>query len=103
MNRARPGVSSSMNTLIVTPARDRRMASWSVSRIVSGTGGQEKNTSSPSRCAVGSPSVTMMTCLVARGWSASSLPARWNACCMFVPYTRSHPVPARSSGLIRRA
>ncbi|GIU99883.1 MAG: hypothetical protein KatS3mg014_1499 [Actinomycetota bacterium] len=103
MNRTRPGLPSSMKTFSVTPARARRTASARVSSIVRGTGGQEKNDRSPSRWAVGSPSVTMITCRAALGCSARSRPARWNAWCMFVPYTRSNPGAARSRGSIRLA
>ena len=81
-----------MNTLSVTPAFARRIASASVSRIVSGTGGQLKYASSPSRCAVGSPSVTMMTCLVARGCCESSRPGQVER----VLHVRAvHALPAR--------
>ena len=50
-----------MKTFNVTPAFDSRTASARVRLIVFDTGGHEKNAWSPSRCAVGSPSVTMMT------------------------------------------
>ena len=101
MNEIRPGESSSMKTLRVTPALASRIASVSVRRIVFGIGGQWKNASSPSRCAVGSPSVTMITCRVARGCCASRRPARLNAWCMFVPYTRSQPGGGQVLGLHR--
>ena len=92
-----------MKMFSVTPLRVSRTASASVRRIVSASGGHAKYACSPSRCAVGSPSVTMITCRIARGCWASSRPASRNACCMFVPYVRSKPGAARSSGFRRRA
>ena len=71
--------------LMVTPSRVQRPTSRSVSSIVRRVGGYEKSASPFSRCAVGSPSVTISTWRLPprcrdRSWRASISPA-----CMLVP------------------
>ena len=77
---------SSMKVLMRMPSRVHRTTSRSVASTVSRTGGYEKNGSGMpgSKWAVGSPSVTMMICLVP-GWRDRSRRLIWKPCCMLVP------------------
>ena len=66
--------------------------------MVSGTGGQLNSTRSPTRWAVGSPSVTTRTTGSASRWWARKRRASISPCCRLVPCSVSTDSSARVSG-----
>ena len=85
------------------PSRVQRITSLSVSSIVTGDGGYWKYASPSSMWAVGSPSVTMITCLVPDLAGEHACRASSSACCMFVPHSKSQLISGSSSGFTSRA